>query len=130
MAEINQNDEFFAGNRRTLRFTITNDDLPDNPPFNLNGFEIKWALSRISSQTGLPGTTPILEKCLSQGEIRVVSSADNNICEVDLFKADTMDLNGEFYQELELFVSADVNSESVVLATGTLTINRNILNTC
>lgn len=124
MVQTDQDDEMYAGNKRVLRYTVLDED-NGNIAFDLSSYTIKWAISRLD-QNGNFLTTPVLEKHSTvPGEI-TVSGADNNIASVLLVGADTDDLSGDFYIELEVF---DVSLESVVVATGKLTINRNVVNT-
>lgn len=126
MAVQNVLDEMWAGNRRVQRFTITDEDQAGSPAKDLTGLTIKWALSRIGSG-GEFNTTPIVEKTSDNpGEIDLVGPATDGIVDVTLVEADTLTLQGKFYFELEVF---DATPEGVVVTTGELTINRNVVNT-
>jgi len=126
MVVADQNDVMYAGNRRTFRFTIIDEDDPTpNTPLDLTGLTIRWALSTSASDT-----TPLLEKCSTvAGEIDIVGVATDGVVDVNLLAADTPqeDFGGQtFYFELEV---VDATSEPVVVATGSLEIRNNIQNT-
>lgn len=118
MAVKNLSDEMWAGNLRVQRFTVTDEDIDGSPAKNLTGFTVKWALARIDD-AGTYLTTPVLEKTA------VLTDAANGICEVTLAPADTTSLFGTFYFELE---ATDGSSNPVVVGTGRLVINRNVVN--
>lgn len=123
MAVKDQVDEMFAGNKRVQRFTITDDDTAGSPPKDLTGLDIKYALSRFDDEGNfLVG--PVLTKDVAGGGI-IVTDAVNGVLEVTFLKVDTQALAGDFYFELEAF---DGTLESTVLATGTLTIIKNVVN--
>jgi hypothetical protein len=122
MADVNQDDTFYSGNKRTLRFTLTNGDVGGSPPLDISGYAIRWALAD-SRGNSRYGKTPILQKD-ENGGITVVDAV-NGILDVALSSADTQYLSGAFYHELEL---VDGGLDSVVVATGTLTLLENINN--
>lgn len=121
MVQTAQDDSFYANNARTLVFTITNEDEDGSPALDLTGLTIKWALSRVNSN-GVYSTTPVLEKSTSDG-ITITDAAAGE-CEVQLDAADTTSLSGTFYQELEVFSGGS----GTVVAVGTITIKRNVVN--
>lgn len=120
MAVTGLTDTMYAGNPRTFTFTVTDEDASGSPAKDLTDLTPKLTLSRISASTGLPLKTPEVEKT------GTVTDAPNGVLTVALVPADTADLEGEYYLELELFDLSDVG---VVVATGTLTIQRNVTNT-
>jgi hypothetical protein len=123
MVQTDQNDTMYAGNKRTLRFTVLDEDNND-APLDLTPFTIKWAMSKVN-QEGQFLLTPVLEKILGSGI--TITGPDDNIAVVELLGADTDTLNAaDYYMELELF---DGSNESVVVATGTMTIIANVENT-
>jgi len=127
MVKVDQNHTIYAGNKVTLQYTVVDEDNGD-APFDLtaNAPIIRWAMSRISGSNYL--TAPLFEKTLAAGDI-VVSGAGNEIASVTLVGADTgtpaNNYVGDFYTELEL---VDGAGESIVVATGTLTIRSNVVN--
>lgn len=126
MVQKNQNDEMYANNIRTLRFAVTDADATDpTDPLDLTGLVVKWALSRIAP-SGQFTTTAIVEKCSNDGTL-TITNPTGGLCELTLDPADTATLSGKFYHELEVFDSGD---NGVVVATGEITILRNVVNTC
>lgn len=117
-------DTMYANNLRTLRFTVTDEDAGGSPPKDLTSLDLKWALARINSE-GAYSTTPVLEKSSDNASEIAKTDPTNGVCEVYLDPADTLALSGEFYFELEVF---DPGGRGVVVSTGTLTINRNVVN--
>jgi hypothetical protein len=124
MAETGLTDTMWAGNKRVLAYTVEDSDAGDGSAKDLTGLTVKWALSKMSSD-GTYSTTAILEKATGGNGITVTDAAAGEL-EVDLDAADTSDLAGDYYFELEVY---DATPEGVVVATGTLTINRNVVNT-
>lgn len=128
MAKTNQNDTFYAKNTRVLEFTITDDENEDAPsaPLDLTGCTVQWALSRINS-SGSYSSTPVLRKDSALlGGVVIDSDPSTGVVRVNIDPDDTEDLVGKFYQELEV---VDSTNNPVVVATGTLTIKRNVRNT-
>lgn len=123
MVMTNQNDSMYAGNNHTIRFTVKDQDTGGSGPKNLSGFSVRYALCRIGS-SGDVLKTPIFEHNTGNAAQVLVTDATNGIVEVYLVNADTVTLAaGDYYHELELYSSAPF---SLVVATGTLTINANV----
>lgn len=121
----NATKSIFAGNYHPLKFTLTDAD-NDNAPLDASAFTIRWALSKISSTTKEYSGTPILEKkSTTSGHMDLADQA-TGIVSVLLKKADTENLLGTYYYELEL---EDGLGNTIVVATGKLTIKRNVTNT-
>lgn len=124
MAMTNQNDEMFAGNNRTIRYTVVDQDTAGNPPKDVTGLDFRWALCRFSA-AGDVLKTPLLEFTTASPSKVNVTDAPNGVVEVYLAHADTATLAaGDYYMELEAFVT--LSGFSLVVATGTLTINVNV----
>ena len=122
MVKISQDDSMYAANKRVLVYTVTDEDT--STPLNMSTYTVKWAMSRIDSEGNFL-TSPVLEKTEASGI--AISGDDSEIASVTIETADTSNtLTGDFYTELEV---TDSSSESVVVATGTLTILRNVENT-
>ena len=121
MATLGQKDTFFAGNPRFYDFTIADDDNPGSA-LNLTGMTARFALSRFTSSNTY-STTAILEKTTASGI--VITSAAAGQLRVSLDPADTAALAGDYYFELEI---VDASSNPVVVATGTITILKNVVN--
>lgn len=124
MVQINQNDTFYANNIRTLKFTVTDADASPVAPLDLTGYTVQWAMSRFLS-SGSYGTTAVLKKDNGSVGGVTVTDAVNGKCQVALIGADTASLSGKFYHELEV---VDGTGKAVVVATGTLIINKNVSN--
>lgn len=125
MSEDSQDYRFYANNPVKLKFEVTDKDASPETALDLSSFTAKWAISRISAKTGEYLTSPIVEKKQSSGGITVTDAANGKL-EVDLDPADTQGLSGEFHHELEVF---DGQGNGVVVAVGTLTIDKNVENT-
>ena len=125
MAVTDQAVTMYANNLRTLRITVTDEDSVGSPSKDLTGLVVKWALSR-QDTSGNFLTAPILEKRSTTPTELTVTDAVNGIFEVYLVPADTAALVGTFYWEAEVF---DATPSGVVVATGTLEIVRNVVNT-
>lgn len=122
MVVDNQIDSMFAGNARTLQYTITDDDAVGSPPKNLAGLTFDWTLT-LQDSSGKPivGSAFII-KSLALGI--TVTDEPGGVLEVALVPADTDTTNPAiYYFELEAFDGA---GGDVVLATGTLEIKPNV----
>lgn len=126
MVVANQTDSMYAGNKRTLRFTIVDEDTVGSPALNLTGRVLKFVLASVSPNGDIL-TTPLIEKKSTTPAQITVTDAVNGIAEVYLLEADTLPLLGDYYFELEVF-EADATIHTVV-GTGTLTILANVTNT-
>lgn len=122
MVVTNQNDSFYAGNKRTLRFTIKDQDAVGSPAKDITGMSVRWALCKINS-AGNVVKTPLLEFNTDNPAKVVVTDAPNGKVEVYLSHDDTASLLGDYYHEAEIYITG---SFSLVVATGTLTINLNV----
>lgn len=125
MAETGLTDTIWAGNKRTMAFTVTDEDAGDGSPKDLTALTIKFALSSISP-SGQYSTEYLVQKTSGGGGITVTDATAGEL-EVDLDPADTASLGGrDVHFELEVF---DGSGEGVVVAEGTLTVKRNVVNT-
>jgi len=136
MAKTDQNFTMYVGERKTARIAVVDQDAADVPLNISTGFDnVKWAMVAIDPATGSFGTAPILEKksTVAQSEtggneidfVNVDGTLDG--ADVQIINADTTSLSaGDYYHELEGF---DTAGEGVVLATGTITILKNLVNT-
>lgn len=122
----------YAGNKATLRYTITDRDaVPVSgvyPPLNLSAFaapgRIQFAISRGSASRY--STEADVQKSNDVSSEVEVQDAANGIVDVKLIGTDTAALVGDFYRELEL---VDVSGETVVVEVGEIEIRRNVVNT-
>ena len=122
MADTAQDDTFYSGNKRTMRFTITNGDVDGSPALDVTGYDIRWVLAD-SRGNSRYGRRPILTKDETSGI--TTPDAVNGVVDVSLSSVDTQYLSGSYYHELEL---VDGGGDTVVVATGTLTLLENVLN--
>lgn len=129
MAKTNQNVTFYAGNKQVFMWTLLDDDaFGTDVPLPLGGREVRWAMSRFNDD-GTYSTEPTLVKSSLNGTDEVeVTDAANGLVRVYVDGIDTVDLDGKFYQELEV-VDDNGAGEPVVVATGVITIRKNVSNT-
>lgn len=127
MAVTGQVDTIYQGNRRTLRFTITDEDTSGSPAKDLTGFTVKFALAKFDANGNPIKTNPLLDLNSTANPTQVIiTDAVNGIVDVTLFPTNTSTLTpADYYIELEVF---DGSGNGVVVATATLTINVNIIN--
>lgn len=123
MARIEQNDTFYAGNRRTIRVTVYDDDNPGQR-LNLTGLTAKWVLASLRADGVTFEGAALIQKSTVSG-ITITNAAQGEL-EIALAAADTTALAGDYYHELELF---DGDGNGLVVMTGILTIRRNVANT-
>lgn len=124
MTVVNAKTSFYAGNKRTLKFSVVDEDTAGSPAFDLTGQTIKFTLSR--GDTDNYRTTAIVEKSSATPSQITITNATGGLVEVVLLGSDTLVLRGDFYFELEL---TDVFSDTNVVSVGTLEILRNVVNT-
>lgn len=89
---------YFSGDALALQITVRDGDTPGSPVLDLTPFtEITWALARKQ------GGDPIFTKTLTGGPTQIdpVDLANGRI-DVLIGNADTADLSGEYYHELQL----------------------------
>lgn len=129
MSVTNDLISFYEGNIQTLSFTITDADNA-GVALDLTNLTLKWAMSKASSLDPLVySTTPKLEK--TEGSGITVTDASGGLCTVTIETVDTEPDNvngirpGNFYWELE---ATDLNDERTVLAVGTFSILKNVVN--
>ncbi len=113
----------YAGNRHTLRYTVADQDNAGVPK-DLTGISARWALSKFKTD-GSFSTTSILDKNSTNALQILISAPATGVIDVFLAEGDTTALAGDYYFELELYIPA---SYSLVVAAGTLTIVKNVVN--
>lgn len=123
MAQVDQDDTFYANNPRRLSFTVTDAGNAD-VAFDLTGFTAKWSMSKLKAN-GDFSKTPLLQKSVDEGSVVITGAAEGELY-VDIDETDTANLLGDFHHQLEVF---NGSNEGVVVATGKLTILKNILET-
>lgn len=117
--------EIFADNDIVLPFTVADVDADPTlaTPKNITGYTVRWALAR--QKDGTPSRDYVVAKDNgSTGGVSIVSGAAGTL-EVTLDASDTIDLRGDFYQELEV---VDGAGKKLVVGTGDVTIKLNVRN--
>ena len=129
MTAENQNDSFYVKNTRIFAFTIMDNDTLDSNgqpvPLVLTDYTIQWALSQYEA-TGVYNRLPVLKKDNAGIGGVVITDEDNGKVEVRLTPSDTNLDPGLYHHELEL---TDTSGGAVVVATGDITLKKNIKNT-
>lgn len=131
MSIINDTIEFYEGNIQILSFTLTDND-NGGAALDLTNLTLKWALSKADDLDPIMyKTTPKLEKTEGAGIVITNPPGTDGLCRVTISTADTAPGNpneikpGIYYWELE---ATDTLSERTVLAVGTFTILKNVVN--
>lgn len=127
MAVTDQLFTLWSGNRRIIEFTVEDEDNPGNP-LSLTGYVVKFALARFDRNGDPIKANPLIDMRSDTSSQVTITDAANGVVEVELLEADTVNIQptpGDYYFELEVF---DVSNNSVVVATGTATIKRNVDN--
>jgi len=78
---------YFSGDTLRITFTVNNDD---GNAKDLTGATVTWALAKKQ------GSTPLVTKTAT-----LVTPA-SGVCRVDIAPADTADINGSLYHELQV----------------------------
>jgi len=133
MVVANQSFELFVGNRRILEFIVDDEDNPGSV-LNLSGYTIRFALAAFdrTGSTRLRSLTPIVASPLidlnSAGAQVTIVDAGAGRVDVELLGSDTVNFSSvpdDYYFELE---AIDPSGNSVVVATGTAVLKRNVTN--
>lgn len=125
MVKSNQNDTFYALNKRTLRFTVTNEDVTPAVALDLTSYTIRWAMSKILPDGSYSDTASLKKISTTSGDM-TLTQVEDGIVDVEIDKDDIPNPGGKFHQELEIL---DASENPVVVAVGTLTILKNVKNT-
>jgi hypothetical protein len=125
MVQENQDFVLYAGNIKTLEFTITVEETA--APFDLTGVLVKFSVAPFD-ENGTPVVAePVIDLSSSGPQVTVVNALAGRV-DVDLVEADTLALaeagDTNYYIELETFSGTD----SVVVAVGTMTVKPNVVN--
>lgn len=135
MVQTGQDATFYAGERKTLRFAVVDQDNSDAPLNLATSFdEVKWAMSQKDANGNFDTVTLSVEKKSGTAQAETggneIDFADeagtNDAALVELIGIDTDGLIGEFAHQLSGF---DTDGEEVILATGTITLEPNLENT-
>jgi hypothetical protein len=127
MAKTGQDATIYRKNRVTLRFQVLDEDTVGEPPLNISGFVVKYAVARLS-EDGVPiVATPLIDWRSDVQTTKVVLVTPvSGIVEVRMLAADNDVLPPkDYWHELEVF---DGSGEPVVAMTGTLTVLPNVVN--
>jgi hypothetical protein len=107
---VNEPFGMYAGEVKALLFTIY--DLDADPtgatPLDLTGYTARWSLTRA------PGSGYVEESSLFKD--MTVVDAPNGVVQVDLVEADTVDIEGNFRQQVRIFLTSASDAPSVVFA--------------
>ncbi len=101
--------EMFSGDDKILRYTVTD----GTTAIDIAGAAFRWGLFKLDPDATTPtarGTvlTPPGEKTVGSG-ITITTPA-SGILEVALVPADTADIKGEFYHELEMVLGGETST--------------------
>lgn len=119
MAATNDTIIVYAGNKRTLRFTVLD---AEGAAFDLTGYDVRWALSKYGASGSYTTTAEVNKHSDNASEITVT----DNVVDVVLVGADTANLSaGDYYHELEI---VDGSDESLVVAVGDVELRSNVVN--
>ena len=100
MAKVRQNERLQSGNKKTLTFTITGEDITGSTPV--------WKLYPFKSDVA------VLSKSLGSG--LTITNAASGVLQITLDAADTTNLGGHYRHELQITdASSNVNTVSTGL---------------
>jgi hypothetical protein len=119
-------DSVYAGNQREIRYTVIDQD-NGGVAKDLTGISARWALARLSTSGDPITATPVVTKDSANGSSEInITDPTNGKLSVFLLGTDSEPLAGDFYFELELYI--DSTPFTLVVATGTLTVLKNVVN--
>jgi hypothetical protein len=110
--------EMFAGDTKRINFTIT--DATTGAVFDITGATALWQASR-AKPVGF-SSTPLLTK--TEGDGLEITDAIGGAVTVVLSPADTLNLSGNFYHELQL---EDADGDIATVYTGTFTVRKALI---
>lgn len=120
MALGNQQDfSMHSGDDRVLTVTVLDSA---GSAVNITGGTITWALSKQAADAVEPKGDALITKSTSVGGV-TITDGPNGQCSVTLVEADTADLAGTYYHEMQVVLSGDT---STVLY-GTATIKKDLI---
>lgn len=127
MAKTGQADELYTNNRWVLRFVVVDEDVPGEPPLDITGHTIYFALTKLNTQGNPIAASPVIDKNSTAHPTEVVIT-DASQGEVDVILDESVTVAvrpGEYYVELE---DKDALGNPVVVMTGNLTVLPNVSN--
>lgn len=126
MVDTSQDFTIYAGNVKTLEFTVTDEEAL--APLDLTSSIVKFAATILDENSNPVVDSPNIDLNSSGAQVTIVDAVNGRV-DVDLIEAHTTALAAagetEYYIELEVF---DVGGDSVVVATGTMTVKPNVVN--
>jgi hypothetical protein len=127
MAKTGQDATIYRKNRVTLKLQVLDEDTVGEPPLNITGFVVKYAVARLSEDGTPIVATPLIDWRSDVQTTKVVLTAPaTGLVEVRMLSADNDALTPrDYYHELEVF---DAFGEPVVSMSGTLTVLPNVVN--
>lgn len=123
MTVTNAKETMYAGEKRIFAYAIIDRDTVGDPPLNLTGLTVRWAISRLGANGY--SKQPVVKKDSAGVGGVVITSAVGGLAEVTIMRADTETLLGDFHIECEV---ADGSGEYEVVAVADLEILVNVDN--
>lgn len=120
-----QNFTLHAGDKRVLEISVYNEDPADpgqpdlTSPIDLSAATLRWALASHATDAAT-----LVTKTSAGGGGITVGGDGNEVMQVQLDKADTVDLSGKYFHEAEVVEAA---GDDYTVATGTVTIAPTVL---
>ena len=126
MAKTAQDATMYRGNRKVLRYTVTDED-NSGSALDITSYTIRWAATRTNASGNPIETGAVIDLNSTSDPTQVVKTTPaSGIVDITLLEADTTSLTpGSYYIELE---GVDGSGNSEVFAVGTLTLEPNIDN--
>ncbi len=126
MAKTDQNATVYRGNRKVLRYTVTDED-NGGAALDITTYTIRWAATRTDTSGNPIESGAVIDLNTTDDPTQVVKTAPaSGVVDVTLVEANTTELTpGTYYIELE---GVDASAHSEVFAVGTLIIEPNIDN--
>lgn len=123
MATTGNDDEMYAGDKRTIALAIVNGPLDPSPgtALNLTGKVVRYTLSE-GDESEFSRTSALVKDSATIGGI-TITDAVGGLASVALLGADTVDLAGSYRIEIRVI---DGDGEGVVVGTGTMTILKTV----
>ena len=127
MAKTGQDATIYRKNKVTLRFQVVDEDAVGEPPLNITGFTVKYAIARLSEDGNPIVGSPVIDWSSAVQVTKVVLTAPTTgQVEVRMLSVDSDLLSPrDYYHELEVY---DTSGEAVVSMTGTLAVLPNVVN--
>jgi hypothetical protein len=108
----------FQGDTRRLNFSLKRQD---SSPLDVTGATLRWQASRLKAP-GVFSSTPLLTKTETDGV--AILDPYNGLVTVTISPADTINLSGNFYMELE---TTDASGDVATVFTGEFQIKKALI---